>query len=73
MSETLMLGVTYIVSWVAGPGACEKCLALNGKEWTVDNLDVVPLIHDLSSHPNCKCEMDVEITVDPAEFQVWSA
>jgi len=64
-------GIVYVVTWVSQPTACLKCQALNGKEWTVDNLDVVPLIHEMSSHPNCKCTVDVEIDVNLEEFQLW--
>ena len=64
-------GIVYVVTWVSEPTACARCLALNGKEWTVDNLDVVPLIHEMSSHPNCKCTVDVEIEVNLEEFQLW--
>lgn len=71
MSETMVLGVRYIVTWVAGPMACEKCLALDGTEWTVNELETVPQIYALHSHPHCRCEMDVEIEVDPQELQVW--
>lgn len=71
MSETVILGIKYLVTWVSRPGACVRCLALNGKEWTVDNLEVVPFFNTMFSHPNCRCEVDVEIEVDPMELQVW--
>lgn len=64
-------GIVYIVTWQANPDACIKCAALNGKEWTVDNLEVVPLIKEMSSHPNCKCTVDVEIDIDLEGFQLW--
>ena len=64
-------GIVYVVTWVSEPTACARCLALNGKEWTVDNLDVVPLIQEMSSHSHCRCTVDVEIDVDPTELQVW--
>ena len=64
-------GVSYVVSWVSNPDACMKCLALNGKTWNVDELEAVPLIYALFTHPHCKCETDIEIEVDPTELQVW--
>ena len=71
MSETLILGVSYLVTWVASPDACMKCSALNGKEWELDDLDEVPLILETSSHPHCRCEVDVEIDVDLERLQIW--
>jgi hypothetical protein len=71
MSETLIVGVSYRVTWLASPDACGKCSALNGKEWELDDLDEVPLIQEMSSHPHCRCTVDVEIDVDPLEFQIW--
>jgi len=71
MSETLVMGITYTLTWISQPDACRKCSALNGKEWTVDDLDEVPLILETSSHPHCKCETDIQVDVDPMELQVW--
>jgi hypothetical protein len=48
-----------------------KCLALNGKEWELDDLDLWPIIQETVSHPRCRCELDVEIDVNPEELQVW--
>ncbi|MCJ7431100.1 phage head morphogenesis protein [Candidatus Bathyarchaeota archaeon] len=64
-------GIRYIVTWVSEPTACARCLALNGKEWTVDDLGAVPLIQEMFSHPNCKCEIDIQIDVDPTELEIW--
>jgi len=71
LSETLVMGITYVLTWRAQPGACMKCLALNGQQWEIDDLEMAPLISASVSHPRCKCELDVEIQVDPMEFQVW--
>jgi hypothetical protein len=71
MSETLIVGITYIVTWIAQLGACAKCSVLNGKQWTINDLDEALLIKEFSSHPNCKCELDIQIEVDPTELQVW--
>jgi hypothetical protein len=64
-------GIVYVVTWVSEPTACARCLALNGKEWTVHDVDEVPLIHEMSSHPHCRCTVDVEIDVNLEEFQLW--
>lgn len=71
MSESLVLGITYILTWQAQPGACVRCQALNGKMWEIDDLNLWPFILATVSHKNCRCEVDVEINVDPMELQVW--
>lgn len=71
MSETLVMGITYTLTWIAQPGACVRCQALNGKTWELDDLEEVPLIQEMSSHPHCRCTVDVEISVDPEELQIW--
>ncbi len=43
--------------WVAEPGSCKKCAALNGKVYK--SLDDVPP----RPHPNCKCKLDVRSKV----------
>jgi hypothetical protein len=71
MSESLVMGITYLLTWVSQPGACMKCLALNGKTWELDDLDLWPFILETVSHPHCRCEVDVEINVNPEELQIW--
>ena len=71
MSETLVLGITYTLTWISQPAACMKCQASNGKEWELDDLDLWPTILETVSHPRCRCEVDVEIEVNPEEFQLW--
>lgn len=39
--------------WVSSEGACEKCQALDGKEF--DSVDEIPDV----PHPNCKCYVDI--------------
>lgn len=78
MSEYgLSVAVTYILVWRAFPGACKKCLALNGYVWTLQQIDgllmhplfgpVYDLTNELSlAHPWCHCSLDVvEVEVDP--------
>lgn len=66
-------GVTYMLVWIAHPGACRKCLALHGTIWTRSNLEgylVHPqfgVIYDLTNeitwaHPYCHCSIDVAET-----------
>jgi hypothetical protein len=71
MSETLVLGIKYVVTWVAQPGACATCLAWNGQVREIDDLELVPVVFEAVRHPNCKCEVEVEIEVNPEELQVW--
>lgn len=77
MSEYgLSEAVTYILVWIAHPGACRKCLALHGYTWTLQRLDGIldhPLfgaVYDLTNeleltHPYGHCSIDVvELQVD---------
>jgi len=66
----MILGITYVITWITQPGACAKCSVLNGKQWTINDLGEALLIKEFSSHPNCRCELDVEIDVDPEVLQV---
>jgi hypothetical protein len=71
MSETLVLGIKYIVTWVAQPGACKNCLAWNGQVREIDDLELVPIVFAAVRHPNCRCEVTVEIEVNPEELEIW--
>jgi hypothetical protein len=63
----------FIVSWIAQPSCCRKCLALDGYTWEVpNNIEEVTRQKEMMSHPNCKCTVDVEVEVDLERLQVWS-
>jgi hypothetical protein len=68
---TETLGIKYLVTWRAQPDACPTCLAWNGQTREVDDLEAVPVVFDAVRHPHCRCEVDVEVNVDPEELQVW--
>lgn len=65
-----MEGISFIVYWVANPVACRRCVALNGQQWLIHDLEEVPLIYQMFTHPHCKCEVDIEINVDTEVLQV---
>jgi len=71
LSETLVMGITYTLTWISQPDACVRCQALNGRQWELDDLDLWPFILETVSHLHCRCEVDVEINVDPLELELW--
>lgn len=83
MSESgLSEAVSYILVWIAHPGACKRCLLLHGTIWIMQRLDgflVHPefgTVYDLANgiswaHPYCHCSIDVaEIQVDLGKVEL---
>ena len=66
---TLKGHVSYAVKrkykWIAefGENTCEKCAALNGKEFEEDEVPQRP-------HPNCRCKVEEISVVDEIEAEL---
>ncbi len=54
----------YYFEWYSEPGACEKCLSMDGK--TFDDANTIPD----KPHPNCKCwiERKKNPSTDPIQY-----
>lgn len=73
--------VTYIFVWHCLSDACEKCRALNGREWREQSIfqntlwdmffgDIWDLNVDHSlAHPNCRCQLEVRVETDWSEWK----
>ena len=74
-------GVTYIFAWHSLSDACEKCRALDGKEWRDQDLfgdvlwdvfygDLWDLHSGISlAHPNCRCQLEVRVIVETGQIE----
>ncbi len=75
-----MAKIEYVFTWHSLSDACLKCQGLNGREWHDQDIFQNTLwdpiwgnLWDFNSdhtlsHPNCRCQLEVRVTVHLEEF-----
>jgi len=76
--------VKYVFAWHCLSDACEKCQALNGREWHDQDIyqgtlwdifygDIWDLNVGISlAHPNCRCQLEVRVEIDVSKIEEFN-